>query len=121
MHAIMMLRMEFREKCFYHYNQIKLIEARMLHLECFIDSEKFEDRMDKLVQVHTIHVARLKAVYDAMRQFSSDAGLSLDTFLLNCHIEEYCSDIDSYLAGNMAPYVEFLGRYKQTFSMYWQI
>jgi hypothetical protein len=120
MHAVLMLRMEFRENCFYHYNKIKVIEIRTLHLECCIDDENFEDRMNILVEVRTTHVARLKAVYCALRQFCSDVGLCVDTFLQNCHIEEQCSDIDSYLTGDTNADAGFMEHYKQTFSMYWQ-
>lgn len=118
--AAMMLRMEFREKCFHHYNQIKLIEAHMLHLECFIDSEKFDEKMDKLVNIHSIHIARLKAVYDAMKLLCVDIGLFMDTLLQHCHIEENCADICSYLSSDIKADIKFIEYYKQEFSMYWQ-
>jgi hypothetical protein len=78
--------MAFREKCLIHYHQIKMIENRILHLECFIDREDTITRVKNLEEAQDLQLAMLKAVYAGMEHFCVDVGLCYDDFLKTAFI-----------------------------------
>lgn len=121
MSSILLISGLFFQHCVRHYNLIKKADS-------YLESEWWESRyiepnkeLSALVEtVQHSEIAKLKGLYQAMREFCTEAELNYDDIMKQIPIKESHMDVDKFLSSDVVINDAYKNEMKELFLLGWK-
>lgn len=119
MTSIMLLSGIFFQSCVKHYNLLQKAESCIESIFCF----KPEDgamQIEKIEAIQNVEIAKLKALYQAMREFCVETELNYDDIIKQIPIKESHMFVDYYLSSDISVNEAYKNEMRELFLMGWR-
>jgi hypothetical protein len=119
-----LVQVRFSDFCVELYNKIAIADVLLnlfdLHKDNpLINKEDLSEMIKKLQKSKSIHIARLKSVFEGVKEFCGEVGLDAEDFFKSAQIEIKCEKIWEYLEFEKKVEEIYVQNVKANLKNYW--
>ena len=116
--VIMLLSGIFFQSCVQHYNLIQKAESCIESIFCW-KPESGATKLENMEAIQNSEIAKLKALYQALREFCAEVGLDFEEVIGQIPIKESHMDVDHFLSSDISINDAYKNEMKELFLTGW--